>query len=342
MILEYIDEIKKWSGSGEPVALARVIKTWGSSPRPVGSVMLVRNDDQMLGSVSGGCVEGAVVKQSKSLFDQPGAKKLAFGVSDEEAWSVGLSCGGSIQVFMQAVDFKQHPVWKTLVERLENNQSSILISSVEDGDNTNALLTDEGTIVGDKVDEELISKAREAYSRRTHDIVEYNGKTWFIHVFPRKPLLLIIGAAHITVDLVTLGRMYGFETVVIDPRGYFAKNVTFTTPPDQILEDYPSEVLHQFPLDAYTFCAILSHDPKIDDNALEVLLPLELGYIGALGSKKTHAKRTARLKEKGISDELIAKIKAPIGMNIDARSAREIALAVMGEIIAHKNEHLIR
>ncbi|MDH5476614.1 MAG: XdhC family protein [Cyclobacteriaceae bacterium] len=336
---DYFEIIKNWSEKDSTIALARVIKTWGSSPRPVGSIMLINSEGKMAGSVSGGCVEGAVVKRAQQIIDEKKDEKLSYGISDDDAWSVGLSCGGSIQVFVQSIDFSQG-VWKKLLINTENNKSSILISSLNDGNNTNTLIEENGEIIGDPISDEITLEAKNAYIERTNKTITYGDNTYFINVFPRKPTLLIIGAAHITVDLVTLGNLFGFETVVIDPRGYFAQNTTFQDAPSQLLEKYPSEVLHDFPLDAYTFCAILSHDPKIDDNALEILLPSKVGYIGALGSKKTHEKRTKRLQEKGISMDLINRIKAPIGMNIHAKSAKEIALAVMGQIIAAKNEFL--
>ncbi|MEM8896322.1 MAG: XdhC family protein, partial [Bacteroidota bacterium] len=286
---DLLTDLQNWTGQNKKITLARVIKTWGSSPRPTGSTMLINAEGQLSGSVSGGCVEGAVVKAAKGLSENENARQLGFGVSDEEAWSVGLSCGGSIQVFIQNADFDNDAVWSTLKKNIEENKSSILISSLEDGLNTNTLITEDQEVIGDKVSEELVSLANDAYQHRAHQTVEHEGKQYFIQIYPRKSLLLVIGAAHITVDLVALGNMFGFETVVVDPRGYFAQNISFTSAPSQILEAYPSEVLEQFPLDAYTFCAILSHDPKIDDNALEILLPAKVGYIGALGSKKTHA-----------------------------------------------------
>lgn len=334
---DLLKDLQNWTNDNHPITLARVIQTWGSSPRPTGSTMLINSEGKLSGSVSGGCVEGAVVKAANALTDDRSCKRLKFGVSDEEAWSVGLSCGGSIQVFIQQADFAADPVWATLKENVENNKSSILITSLEDGLSSNSLITEEQVVIGSNLSDLLISEAAEAYSQRTHRTVESDGKTYFIQIYPRKSLLLVIGAAHITVDLVALGNMFGFETVVIDPRGYFAKNISFTSAPSQILEAYPSEVLDQFPLDAYTFCAILSHDPKIDDNALDILLPAGVGYIGALGSKKTHAKRTARLLEKGVSQELLDQIHAPIGLPIHAKSAREIALSIMSQIIEVKN-----
>ncbi len=339
---EHQEILEKWLNAGSRIALARVIKTWGSSPRPIGSIMLVNEEGQMAGSVSGGCVEGAVVKKSQEVLDDAKSAKVAYGVSDEDAWSVGLSCGGSIQVFVQSMESKASAVWDQLSRNIKSNRSSILISSLEDGGNTNSLINEDGSTIGDDLSEELVALAHQAYKERTHKTVNSGGQDYFVQLFPRKAQLMIIGAAHITVDLVALGKQFGFETIVIDPRGYFTQNTTFPEPPDQLLESYPSEVLSDFPLDAYTFCAILSHDPKIDDNALEILLPSEVAYIGALGSKKTHAKRSSRLLEKGISQEMIDRIKAPIGVSINARSAREIALAIMAQIIEAKNEHLVR
>ncbi len=337
---EYLETTKNWIDGNNTITLARVVKTWGSSPRPVGSCMLVNDEGKILGSVSGGCVEGAVVKASLALNKQDSARKLSYGVSDEDAWSVGLSCGGSLQVFVQRMDFQEGQVWKRLIDCVENNEWAILISSLEDGNQQNTLLTEKGEELGDPLSEALKTAALSAYDQRTNQTVELEGVSYFIHLFPRKPILLAIGVAHITVDLVALGKMHGFQTIVIDPRGYFTEKTTFPTPPDDLLEAYPSEVLKQFPLDAYTFAAILSHDPKIDDNALEILLPSKVAYVGALGSRKTHAKRVARLTEKGIPQDQIDRIKAPIGMPIHAKSAQEISLAIMGQIIEAKNEFL--
>ena len=329
--------IDEWSQNGAVLVLARVVETWGSSPRPVGSMMVINEDQKMSGSVSGGCVEGAVVKKAQTLFDKHAAEKLSFGVSDEEAWSVGLSCGGSIEVYLQTVDFSSNTVWHFLLKNRQSNQSCLLISDLNK--NENWLIEENGSVTGTPLPPILIKEAQVALEERSHKTLTFEGRNYFIHVFPRKPTLLIIGVAHIAVDLVSMAHMHGFETVVIDPRGYFAQNTYFDTEPTQIFEAYPSEVLHKLKLDPYTFCAILSHDPKIDDNALEILLPSKVAYIGALGSTKTHQKRIDRLTKKGISQDLISKIQAPIGVPIHAKSAKEIALAIMSEIIKFKNQY---
>ena len=231
-------------------------------------------------------------------------------------------------------------IWQHILDLQNSNKSCTLITRLEDGQSQSQLIPTEGPTLGDDMPEAVISTAQNAFRERAHTTTEKDGVSYFVQVFPRKPTLLIIGAAHITVDLVSLGNSFGFETIVIDPRGYFAQNTVFTDPPAQLLEDYPSEVLDQFTLDPYTFCAILSHDPKIDDNALEILLPSGVAYIGALGSKKTHAKRTARLLEKGIDQTSIDRIHAPIGVSIHAKSAREIALSIISQIIQVKNQFL--
>ena len=338
---EHLKSLKAWQDEGTRSAIARVIKTWGSAPRPVGSVMLINEHGKMVGSVSGGCVEGDIVKASKEVFEKGEAKQLHYGVSDEDAWSVGLSCGGNLQVFLQP--FFENEWENKLLQNLESNTPCILVSELADGPSNTTLITlgkNDTSLLGSPLEETLIATAKEAYDQRTHKIFEKSDRSYFIQVLPRKSQLIIVGAAHITADLVELRQTHDFETIVIDPRGFFAKNTNFKVPPDQIIEAYPSEVLDNITLDAYTYCAILSHDPKIDDNALEILLPSPVAYIGALGSRKTHTKRIARLKEKGVSEEAIDRIHAPIGLSINAKSAKEIALSVMGEIIQMKNKHL--
>lgn len=342
---ELLPTLTTWISTNKRFAVATVIKTWGSSPRPVGSTMLISEDMEMAGSVSGGCVEGAVVREAGALLASGESKKIAYGVTDDDAWAVGLSCGGSIQVFVEPfVAFDQRKeekaIWETLSPRLLNNQSAVLLSKVADGQPWHGLILPDGNTIGQKIASELVKQALEAYQERKHQLIEFADETYFIQVFPRRSQMLIIGAAHISVDLVAMAHDFGFESLVIDPRGAFANKTQFTTQPDQIFEKYPEEVLVDIELDPYTFAVVLSHDPKIDDNALRILLRSQVAYIGALGSKKTHAKRVARLEEAGFTEEEIARIHAPIGMNIKAKTPKEIALSIMGEVILAKNKFL--
>lgn len=343
---DFLSLIQSWTKQNKRFAIARVTKTWGSSPRPVGSTMLISEEEEMAGSVSGGCVESSVIKKSRALFQSGAAEQLAFGVSDEEAWAVGLSCGGKIEVFLQpffSLNKKadQISLWEKLESCLAQNRSCTLVTQLQNGLEHNTLLLPEGDLIGSPIPEAVAEQAQLAYAQRKNSIYESEqGERWFIQVFPRQSQMLVIGAAHITADLIHLAKYYDFEVVVIDPRGTFAHKTHFTTPPDRVIEQYPSEVLDQFDLDPYTYAVVLSHDPKIDDNALQILLPSQVAYIGALGSKRTHAKRLTRLREQGFSEADLAKIHAPIGVDIQAKTPREIALSIMGEVIRVKNSYL--
>ena len=334
---EFQTQIEQWQREKKKIVLARVIQTWGSSPRPVGSVMFISSALEMLGSVSGGCVEGAVVKEAKNSFDAAHGKRLLYGVTDDDAWAVGLTCGGKIQVYIQP--WTAEKVFEELHEKLSINEGCVLVTSLAEGISKNTLVDQEGKTFGDKLSSSLIEKSKQAYAMRTHQTVVENDVDYFIHVFPPRSKMIIIGAAHIAADLVALAHEFDFETIVIDPRNTFAKNTAFAVKPDRIVENYPSEVLNDFELDPYTYAVILSHDPKIDDNALEILLKKNVAYIGALGSRKNHEKRMARLLEKGFTAEEIAKIDAPIGIDIQARGAKEIALSIMGAVIKAKNRY---
>lgn len=340
---DLLKKIQEWKSNNKRFAIATVIKTWGSSPRPIGSSMIISEDMEMIGSVSGGCVEGAVVKSALPLLKSGEGKQLSFGVTNDEAWEVGLSCGGKMDIYLEPFlgrEENEKIIWKKLEDCLENNQGCILMTRLADGKSHHILILSGGEIVGSNKNESIKKEGLRAFQERKNQVIEIEGVQYFAQVFPRQSQMLIIGAAHITVDLVQLAKMYDFHTIVIDPRGIFTNKTQFKIQPDFIFEKYPSEILYKFKLDAYTYAIVLSHDPKIDDNALEVLLHSKIGYIGALGSRKTHAKRVNRLLEKGFSEEEIKKIHSPIGVDIAAKSPKEIALSIMGEVIKVKNEFL--
>lgn len=331
----YLSLIQKWQASDKKIAIARVIKTWNASPRPVGSILLINEDQEMVGSVSGGCVEGAVLKAAMELFQTRQARLLDFGVSNDDAWSVGLSCGGRIQVLLDLLPAADSEIWHQLSDHLEKNKGCIWVSSLPG--------TKEATYLIDpseSQDNRLSQGALEAYTTRKNQVFETEDQAYFLHVLPKKSQLFLIGAAHLSADLIQLANSFGFETIVIDPRGIFANKTQFPTEPDHLFNDYPSEILPDYQLDAYTFAVTLSHDPKIDDNALEILLKSKVAYIGALGSKRTHAKRMERLLKKGFTQEEVDRIHGPVGISINAKTPQEIALSVMAQIVEMKNEHL--
>ncbi len=335
-MIEFKGHFSSWIN--EDIVIARVVKTWGSSPRPVGSTLVIDQELNMYGSVSGGCVEGAVLKEAKKLFSSKGGKMLGYGVTDEDAWSVGLSCGGRISVYIQKL--ADHEFKKALFGALEKNEGVSWYTVMDDTlEVIQSLVMENEVKAGAVLPEDQLAEIESAIGERNHRVLESeNEPPIFIHLFPRKDQMLIIGAAHITADLIHLANYYGFESIVIDPREAFADKTSFDDPPSKIIKSYPSEVLENYKLDQSTYAVILSHDPKIDDNALQILLKANVAYIGALGSKKTHAKRIARLEEAGFSSSEIKRIHAPIGLSINAKTPREIALSIMGQIIEVKNQ----
>lgn len=331
----YLTLIRNWQAKNKKIAIARVIKTWNASPRPVGSILLINEEQEMAGSVSGGCVEGAVLKAAMDLFQSGRDRVLDFGVSNDEAWSVGLSCGGSIQVLLQLLPAADSAVWQSLSRHLEQDAGCIWLSSLPTKGTSSSRI-----ISADKPEDPLSQAAIAAYRSRKSQTVEVENESFFLHILPKKPRLFLIGAAHLSADLIQLANHFGFETIVIDPRSIFVDKTQFPTQPDYIYNDYPSEVLSRYQLDAYTFAVTLSHDPKIDDNALEILLRSDVAYIGALGSRRTHSKRLQRLITKGFTPEEVERIYGPVGINIKAKKPREIALSIMAQMVEVQNEHL--
>lgn len=334
---EILETILSWETQGLDYTLATVIQTWGSAPRPVGSVMAISENLDMAGSVSGGCVEGAVVKEAKAVMENGKPRILAFGVSNDQAWSVGLTCGGKVTVFLEPVS-RQKSLNKVLYECLQKNDPCILVSQLQEDAHERSLVFPDGSQEGPALPPQLVEAALDAYRNRESLQISLDSGEWFIRIFPRPSRLLIIGAAHIAVDLVHLAHYFGFEPIVIDPRGIFTDRTVFSTPPKELIRDWPAEVLPKFEFDAYTYAVLLSHDPKIDDQALYLLMESDIAYIGALGSRRTHAKRVARLEAAGYSAEAIGRIHGPIGVPISARSAREIALSIIAELIKVKNK----
>ena len=348
-----------WVDSGKPFVLARVIRTWRSAPRKSGAGMLIgkgMNEDllpKVLGSVSGGCIEGAVIEEALEVLESGESRKIGFGVEDDLALSVGLSCGGEVSVLLEMHwAFSTNPetkkVWDALQNCISNNEPAILISPLPNERGYSAenpaplLIFPEGENVGGMQNnyEDAVMLAEEAYKERENRIVELGGEEFFMQIFPRRDQLLIIGAGHITIPLVRFAKELDFLTVVIDPRTVFANPERFPVPPDQLISKWPEDVLPDFPLNEDTYAILLTHDPKIDDPALHILLKNNLPYIGALGSSRTHDKRCARLKEAGFDADSIAQIKGPAGADIGAQTASEIALSMIAEVVAAKHGKL--
>ncbi|MDA8586107.1 XdhC family protein [Rhodobacteraceae bacterium] len=306
-----------WSNEGKSVALATVVKTWGSAPRPVGSQLVVDQDMGFQGSVSGGCVESAVLFEAVEAMQDGACRILNFGVSDESAFEVGLACGGEIEVMVEPLGVGKGPSVDELQALVAARAGREPVVWEVNTDNWARRL-----LPRDPMDVDLESRFRTDKSAREDAI--FRG----VHNPPLR--LAIVGAVHIAQPLVQIARLAGYDVALVDPRDSFASTDRF--PGETFLEGWPDEALAGFGLDTRTAVVTLSHDPKIDMPALETALGSEAFYIGALGSKRTHAKRVAALHEAGLNDDAIARIDGPVGLNIGASSPAEIAVSIMAEM----------
>lgn len=304
-MLDVLGEIEKLRARNEAVALATVVGIYGSSPRPLGAKMVIGAQGEIAGSVSGGCVESSVIEIAQDVLASGIPQLVHFGISDETAWSVGLMCGGEIDVFIQKLDehFEE-------LSALAHAEQMFTLSTVIRGESI-------GTIT--------LTPASGPQPARQTDLQ-------FVETILPQPVLYIVGASHIAIALVSIAKLLGYRVIVIDPRSAFATPERFAHA-DALWVDYPQRVLTPEMLHANTCVAVLTHDDKVDDPALLVALKSQARYVGALGSRRTHARRVERLKQAGLSTEQIARIRAPIGLDIGARSAEEIALAVAAQIV---------
>ncbi len=303
-----------WHRSGKGAALATVVQTWGSAPRRVGSQLAIAGDGRIEGSVSGGCVEGAVIVEALEAIDEGEARLLEFGVSDEDAFAVGLACGGTIRVLVEPIGkVLPEDMLDELVAAREAREPLAYEVNVENGQRA------------------LRRDAHQDRLRMDRSGFEEDGQT-FVSVHNPPLRLIVVGAVHIAQALVPMARIAGYDPAIIDPREAFATDARF--PGETILTDWPDEAVAQLGLDTRTALVLLTHDPKLDDPALEAALKADVFYIGALGSTRTHAKRVERMTRSGFSEAEIAQIHGPIGLDIGAASPSEIAVAILAQMTA--------
>ncbi|MCG7629425.1 XdhC family protein [Epibacterium sp. MM17-32] len=302
-----------WHREGIGAVLCTVVQTWGSAPRRTGSQLVVGGDGRIEGSVSGGCVEGAVILEAQEALAQGAHKLLEFGVSDDDAFAVGLACGGTIKVLLE-------PVGKTLDEE---TLEALVLARAE-----RRPLAYEVNLTGGQG--HLVNTA--SYPdrmRMDRSGVEEDGET-FVAVHNPPLRLILVGAVHIAKALVPMARIAGYDPILIEPRAAFGSAERF--PGERILDDWPDEAVEKLGLDARTALVLLTHDPKLDDPALMAALRAECFYIGALGSKRTHGQRQQRMIAAGFSQDDLARVHGPVGLDIGAASPAEIAVSILAEM----------
>ncbi|MEK6719570.1 MAG: XdhC/CoxI family protein [Chloroflexota bacterium] len=349
---ELLDTLAAWQAEGIGIGRAVVVRTFGSAPRPEGAVLLRADDGRIAGSVSGGCVEGAAAEEIERARKTGHARVVRYGISDEEAWDVGLACGGTIDVLIQPlVPAEAVAAAMTSIERdghgavvaipLPSDSPPPAFGAHPPGEGAPPappiMISDGGdaseTLGSDELDQALLKASEDALLRGISRTIELGGASLFLEAFPVRPRLVIVGAVEVARSLVRLAGELGYETVVVDGRAAFITPDRFPTA-DRLVVGWPDEVADEIGLGPNDAVAVLSHDVKFDEPAITEALRRGCRYVGAVGSRKTQSDRHERLRAAGVGADDLARLRGPVGLDLGGRAPAETALAVMAEIVA--------
>jgi xanthine dehydrogenase accessory factor len=351
---ELLDTLSTWHEEGVDAGRAVVVRTFGSAPRPEGAVLLHAADGRIAGSVSGGCVEGAAAEQIEQARATGNALVIRYGISDEQAWDVGLACGGTIDVLVEPA--VPPALVRAATESLGAGGHGAAVITPLPGDSPPAeggphepgagappepelLVHEDGRLDGSlgdpALDAGLVEAALEALKRGQSRTIELGGRSLFVEVFPVRPRLVIVGAVEVARTLVRLAKELGFETVVIDGRASFATRERFPDA-DQLIVGWPDEVADEIGLGPNDAVAVLTHDVKFDEPAIVESLRRGARYVGAVGSRKTQSDRRRRLLDAGVGQDALDQLRGPVGLDLGGRQPAETALAILAEVVAER------
>jgi len=334
-----LKEINYWYEQGYRCMLATIVKTEGSSPREIGATMAIRNDGQVAGSISGGCIEAAVIEEALIIIndnsDEQKSKLIAYGGVDEFGWDVGLTCGGSIWVFLEVIE-------PSILEALNQltDEPFAICTRIDKNNSGKILITSQGIVSGSldssKLEKLILEKVLDLPDWDLVGLQNHQGLEVFIQCFACPPHLIIFGAVDFTRSLCKIAKMLNYRITICDSRSKLLTPERFPEA-DVIIVGSPSKYIKEAQIDSRTAIAVLTHDPKFDVPILLAAIDTNAGYIGAMGSRKATSARIERLKDAGLNQQQIAQIKAPIGLDIGASNPDETAISIMAEIIANKN-----
>ncbi len=337
---EVLDQAYKWHERGLKVALCTLVEVRGTSPRPVGASMAVCETGEVVGSITGGCVENDAIERALRVLSKGSPEIATYGIADDLGIEVGLTCGGSVDALIEP--FADAPAWRKLAELLREGQAGATAVVVEPVQvrGRRLVVGPDGSVTGmidEKADGNIAAEARERMATSTAATIEVAlaagpGKV-FVQGFARPQRLVIVGATHAAVALSRLGATLGFRVIVIDPRSSLMGRERLPDAHERICA-WPEEALARMDLGPDCYVVALAHDPKFDTPAIAHSLRSNVRYIGAIGSVKTHERRKRRLREMGFSEEELARVCSPVGLDLGGRSPEEIALAVLAEMVA--------
>ena len=341
---DLVPELTAWWDKGEPFALATVVSVRGSAPRQPGASMAVSAEGEVVGSVSGGCVEGAVYELAEEVLRTHEPVLQTYGISDDDAFAVGLTCGGILDILVRQVDTSR-PEFVSVAASIAAEQP-VALATVISGDATVAAQVavwpdkSEGSLGTEGLDIAVIDDARGMLAQGQTGVRHYgpNGErrqdevAVFVESFNPPPRMLVFGAIDFAAAVARIGKYLGYRVTVCDARPIFATEKRFPEA-DEVICEWPHRFLADTQVDERTVIAVLTHDPKFDVPLLEVALRTPAGYIGAMGSRRTHDDRIARLREIGFTDDELARLRSPIGLDLGARTPEETAVSIAAEIV---------
>jgi xanthine dehydrogenase accessory factor len=359
---DILEPIAKWWDSGEVFGLATVVRTFRSAPREPGAAMAVSAEGEVTGSVSGGCVEGAVYELAQEVCATGQPVLQTYGVSDDDAFAVGLTCGGILHVFVEPVSSQSFPELAEVVAAIRSGEPVAVATVIEGPGRVGArrvIWAEEaadgpaaagdsqphrgasGSLgAGDRLDQAVDDDARGMLAQGLTGVRRYGAHgerrgddlSVFVHSFAPPPRMLVFGAIDFAAAVARAGKFLGYQVTVCDARPVFATQARFPEA-DDVVVDWPHRYLASIPVDERTVICVLTHDPKFDVPVLEVALRTPAGYIGAMGSRRTHEDRLARLREAGLTEEELSRLRSPIGLDLGARTPEETAVSVAAELI---------
>jgi xanthine dehydrogenase accessory factor len=344
-VREVLPELIGLRERGGSAAMATVVRTWRSAPRPAGASMLVTETGEAVGSVSGGCVEGALYDLGQEVLADGQPRMETYGVSDDDAFAVGLTCGGILEIFVERVDDQTWPELQGIQASIAAEEPVAVATIVAGPHYVGRHLVvrrdrTEGTLGTDRLDDTVREDAIGLLESGTTGFLHYGpegerlgeGLDVFVQSFSPQPHMIVFGAIDFSAALVRVGKVLGFKVTVVDARPVFATAKRFPEA-DEVIVDWPHRWLSGQEVDSRTVIAVLTHDPKFDVPALKAALQTNAGYIGAMGSRRTHEDRLVRLKEAGLTDDELSRIHSPIGLDLGARTPEETAISIAAEII---------
>ena len=342
---DVMTDLRRWWDDGATVGVGTVVRTWKSAPRQPGASMLVGPDGTAVGSVSGGCVEGAVYELGTQVRDDATPVLQRYGVSDDDAFSVGLTCGGIIDLFVEPVSKTTFPEFGGIVDDVEAG-TPVAVATLIEGEHVGARLvvradSVSGTLGAERLDDAVRDDVRGMLAQGSTGVVRYGPQgerrlddiAVFVSSYAPKPRMIVFGAIDFAAAVARAGSFLGYRVTVCDARPTFATPRRFPDA-DEVIVEWPHRYLANTETDQRTVLCVLTHDPKFDVPLLEIALRMDVAYVGAMGSRRTGDDREKRLRELGLTDDELARLHAPIGLDIGARTPEETAISVAAEIVA--------